>query len=118
MKDFDPATLFAIAEALLGSWLWVALAGAGLVAVLWLVVLFRHAASLRRVCRAVVLLMIAAAVAVAALAPALTDAAFSDLNGTIDYAMLALVAILCGLAAGVAVWPVAALLRGGATPQR
>jgi len=112
MKDFNPVTLFAIAQEALGIWLWLAIAAAAIVVLLYIVALTRGVrfGGAPRFIAAV--LGIGAGIAAIVMAPLLTGAAYRDLSGLVDWAAL----IAVGLGAGVAVFlgllPLLALLTG------
>jgi hypothetical protein len=112
MKDFNPVTLFAIAQEALGIWLWVAIAAAAVVVLLYIVALSRGVrfGGAPRSISAV--LGVGAGIAVIVLAPLLTDAAYRDLAGAVDWGVLIAGGIGAGIAAFLGLQPIVALLAG------
>lgn len=122
MKDFNPVTLFAIMQEALGIWLWVAIAAAGVVLLLYAVAFARRVRFGGTPRTLATVLGIAAAIAVVVLAPALTGASHRDLAGLVDWAALIVAGAGAGIAAFLGSLPLFALLagrrRGSARPGR
>lgn len=112
MKDFNPETLLAIAEEILGTWFWPVLVLVCAVIVLNGLALFRHRTGGRSACIAGAVAGLAAALLVLLGLLPWTDSGFRDLNGFVDVAVLAGAAGAAALAGGLTVWPMAALLSG------
>lgn len=112
MKDFNPETLLAIAQEILGVWFWPVLILVCAVIVLNGLALFRHRTGGRTARVAGAAAGLAAALVVLFGLLPWTDSGFRDLNGGVDVAILAGAVAAAGLAGGLAVWPVAALLSG------
>jgi hypothetical protein len=97
MKEIDPVVLWWVAVEFLGAWLWLAV----VVAVLWLGLLamtLRGGAG-RVSARSQLMLGGAASLLAGIFLPALTDSAWTRINGATDWIAL----ILAALAAGVSV---------------
>ncbi|RIA55740.1 DUF5368 family protein [Dichotomicrobium thermohalophilum] len=112
MKDFHPVTLFAIVQEALGIWLWVAIAAAALVVLLYIVAFARGVrfGGAPRLIASV--LGIGAGVAAIVLAPMFTQATYRDLAGLVDWGALILAGIGAGVAVFLALLPLFALLAG------
>lgn len=112
MKDFNPVTLFAIAQEALGIWLWVAIAAAAVVVLLYIVALSRGVRFGGAPRSIAAVLGVGAGIAVIVLAPLLTDAAYRDLAGAVDWGVLIAGGIGAGIAAFLGLQPIVALLAG------
>lgn len=112
MKDFHPLTLFAIAQEALGIWLWGVIAAAGLVVLLYIVALARGVRFGGAPRSIVFVLGIGAGVATVVVAPLLTQAAYRDLAGLVDWGALILAGIGAGVAVSLALLPLFALIAG------
>ncbi len=112
MKDFHPVTLFAIAQEALGIWLWAAVAAAALVVLLYIVAFARGVRFAGAPRSLAFVIGIGASIATIVVAPLLTQAAYRDLAGLVDWGALILAGIGAGVAAFLALLPLFALLAG------
>jgi len=104
MKEIDPVVLWWVAVEFLGSWLWLTV----VVAVLWLGLL---ALTLRRGAgghvsgRFLLLFGGAAALLTGIFLPAMTDSAWTRINGATDWIALILAALAAGVGAILLAYP-------------
>lgn len=108
MKDFTPSVLFAIAQETVGAVFWILVALAIAVAVGFVVALIRQRGFRGPAARIAVWSGVIAGVIAAATAPMATQAGFANLNGMLDWILLA----VAGLAAMVALAVVVFALLG------
>ncbi len=101
MKDFSLLSMLAIAADMLGLWLWPAVAAAAVVALLFVVALWRRRFGGAQLRAAAILGLVGAALAVA-VAPFATQASFANLHGAVDWTTLALIGAGAFLAVAVA----------------
>lgn len=105
MKEIDPVVLWWVAVEFLGPWLWLVAA----VAVLWLALMaiaLRRGAATRPAPRAPLLLGVVVALLAAIFLPALTDSAWTRINGSADWIALAFAALAVGIAVAALAYPV------------
>ena len=113
MNDFNPISLFAIAEELLGFWLYAGIAAAIFVLALYALAVYRGMPFGGNPVRYAALIGVVAGIVAMVLAPPLTQAGYAHLLAAIDFVLLALIGIGVFLGATVALLPVFALMRLG-----
>jgi hypothetical protein len=113
MNDFNPVSLYAIAEEFLGFWLYVGLAGAAIVTALYVLAFYRGMPLAGSPMRYAALIGLVAGIVAMVLAPTLTQASFGHLLAAIDYVLLALIGIGVFVGALIALAPVFALMGLG-----
>lgn len=114
MKELDPVVLWWVAVEFLGPWLWLAVAVAALWLTLMVLVLRRRAAA-RPSPRLLLLFGGAVALLAAIVLPALTDSAWTRINGSADWIALTLAALATGAGAILLAYP---LCRWAAARRR
>ncbi|HSP23642.1 MAG TPA: DUF5368 family protein, partial [Saliniramus sp.] len=118
MNDFNPVSLYAIAEEFLGIWLYAGLAAAVVVIALWVLALYRGTPLGGSPLRYAALIGLVAGIAAMILAPPLTQAGYRQLLAVIDFVMLALIGIGVFVGALIAFVPVFALMGYGRRVHR
>jgi hypothetical protein len=113
MDDFNPISLYAIAEEFLGFWLYAGLAGAVLVVALYALALSRGTPLAGKPMRYSALIGLVAGIAAMVLAPPLTQAGYGQLLAVIDFVMLALIGIGVFLGVLITLLPLFALMSYG-----
>lgn len=113
MDDFNPVSLYAIAEEFLGIWLYAGLAAAAVVIALWVLALYRGTPLGGVPVRYAALIGLVAGIAAMFLAPPLTQAGYGQLLAVIDFVLLALIGIGVFIGALIALIPVFALMGLG-----
>jgi hypothetical protein len=113
MNDFNPISLYAIAEEFLGFWLYVGIAGALVVAALYVLAFYRGTPLGGRSVRYAALIGLVGGIAAMTLAPILTQASFGHLLAAIDYVMLAFIGIGVFVGALIVLIPVLSLMGLG-----
>lgn len=113
MNDFNPISLFAIAEEFLGVWLYAGLAAAAVVIALYALAFIRGTTLGGRPMRYAALIGLVAGIVAMILAPPLTQAGYGQLLTGIDFILLALIGIGVFVGAIIALVPVFALIGMG-----
>lgn len=113
MNDFNPVSLYAIAEEFLGIWLYAGLVAAAVVIALYVIAVLRGTLLGGAPVRYAALIGLVAGIAVMLAAPPLTQAGYGQLLTTVDFAMLALIGIGVFVGAFIALLPAFALMGLG-----
>jgi len=113
MDDFNPISLYAIAEEFLGIWLYAGLAAAALVIALYVLAYSRGMPIGGAPVRYAALIGLVAGIVAMILAPPLTQAGYHQLLAGIDFVLLALIGIGVFVGAVLTLVPVFALMGYG-----
>jgi hypothetical protein len=117
MNDFNPVSLYAIAEEFLGFWLYVGIATALVVVALYVLAFHRGMPLGGKPLRYAALIGLVAGIVAMILAPPLTQAGYGHLLAAIDFVMLALIGIGVFVGALIVLAPVFALMGLGQRAQ-
>jgi hypothetical protein len=113
MNDFNPISLFAIAEEFLGIWLYAGIAAAAIVITLYVLAFYRGKPFGGAPVRYAGLIGFVAGISAMLLAPPLTQAGFGQLLTGIDFLLLALIGIGVFVGTLIALAPLFALMGLG-----
>lgn len=113
MNDFNPISLFAIAEEFLGIWLYAGLVATAIVIALYVLAFNRGKPFAGAPVRYAALIGIVASISAMLLAPPLTQAGYGQLLAGIDFLLLALIGIGVFVGTLIALAPLFALMGLG-----